>query len=55
MPKYERFRDILVLATKNGRIKISAQGTYTPREMQRASKLAQVLAEKTHAKEKNGD
>ena len=51
----ERFQDLLILVTKKGRIKISAQGKYTSREMYQASEHMLILAGKRYAREKNGE
>ncbi len=50
------YKDMLVLATKYGSIKISARGKYTSREMYQASDHMLVLAGKRWAREKkNGE
>jgi len=50
----KRYQDMLILATKNGSIKISVQGKYTAKEMYQASEHMLVMAGKRYAREKNG-
>ncbi len=50
----EYYRDMLVLATKYGSIKISVRGKYTAKEMYQASEHMLVMAGKRYAREKNG-